>query len=75
MFLSGLCTRIPFLSFTYTGVSGGDPLVGPGVLVVGMGNVVTDDVNAPRDDESEELFARPQWPGFEDGRLGHAAVP
>ena len=32
-------------------------------------------IYAPRDDEGEDLFARPQGFGLQDSGLGHVAIP
>ena len=37
--------------------------------------MLTDTVDAARDDQREKLFARPQRFGFENGRHGDAAIP
>ena len=50
-------------------------LVGPAVFFVWVSYVVADDIDATRDDESEELLARPQWTWLQDGRLRHSAIP
>lgn len=59
----------------YLGVPGRDVLVGAAVLLVRVSAVGTDYVDVARDDETEDLFARPEGPGFQDGGLGHLAVP
>lgn len=59
----------------YLGVPGGDVLVGATVLLVRVSAVGTNDVDVARDDEAEDLLARPEGPRFQDGWLGHLAVP
>lgn len=49
--------------------------VGPTVLLVWVGAVCSDGVDVARDDEAEDLLARPERPGLQDGWLGHLAVP
>lgn len=57
------------------GVPWGDPLVGPVVLLVRVGAVGADEVHVARDDQREDLLARPQGLGLQDGRHGHLPVP
>lgn len=57
------------------GVSGRDVFVGPAVLLVGVGAVCSDHVDVSGNDEAEDLLARPQRTGLDDGGLGDLAVP
>jgi len=40
-----------------------------------MCTVGSHQIYAPRDDEGEDLFARPQGFGLQDSGLGHVAIP
>ncbi len=57
------------------GVSRRDPLILSTVLFIWMRTMCPDAVDTSRNDETEELFACPQWLRFEDGGLWHFTVP
>lgn len=50
-------------------------LVRAAVLVVGVGAVGADAVDVAWYDEGEDLLARPQGPGLQDGRLWDLPIP
>lgn len=60
---------------TNLSVARGYPLVGSSVLFIWVRAVCAHAVDAARNDEWEELFARPQWPWLEHTRHGQTAIP
>lgn len=59
----------------YFGVPRRDVLVRAAVLIIRMGAVGADAVDVAWYDEGEDLFARPQGPGLQDGWLRDLPVP
>ena len=60
---------------SYLGVSRGDPLVRPLVLIIRVSAVGSDHIHSARDDERKQLLARPHWLGLDDGRLWDNTIP
>ena len=60
---------------THLGVPGRDVLIRAVILPVRVGGVSTNHVHVPGNDEREQLLARPERFGLDDGWLGDLAVP
>jgi len=56
-------------------VSRRDVFIRAAVLFIRVSAVCADGINVPRDDQAEDLFARPEGSRLQYSRLGHSAIP